>query len=88
VGGRTVLQMDEAAPEDQILLGNQYQRGQGTDLLCDHRILPCRDHREQIEVTTQDLRNITDIEHIPTRQNPCKRDTYGIRLQRCQRTRK
>lgn len=85
-GGRTVLQADETAPEDKILLGNEPQCGQGPDLLCDHCLLSGGSSGQQIEFRAEYLRNITDIEYFATRQNPCKRDIYGLRLQRCQRT--
>lgn len=71
MGGRTFFQVDETTPEDQILLGDDPQCGQNTDLLCHHRLLHGRHNCQYPQSGAENLRNITDSKHIATGQDSC-----------------
>ena len=63
--------MDEATPQDQILLGSYPQCGKDPDVLCHHCLLPGRPGWLQIESWAPNLRNLTDTEYLSTGQTAC-----------------
>lgn len=68
------------------LLGHYDECSQDTSVLCHHNILSGCHCCLQIESQPSNLRNSTNFELFSTGQNTCKRDTYRLRLQKCQRT--
>ena len=49
MGRGDIFQMDEAASENQILLGNDHECCKDPNLLRDHRLLPCWHRPKQVE---------------------------------------
>ena len=66
---RAVLQVAQAAPQDQKVLGNYRERCQNTDSGCYYCLLPCGDCPARYEVETLDLRGLANPQHIIDAQN-------------------
>src|SRR3990172_1170471 len=80
LAGRTVLQMDQAAPAHQSLLRYLGERGQDPDLDRHLRLRPRRHCQEAAKTRTQPLLNSTDSERDPFREKPHFAGTFATRL--------
>ena len=86
LAGRTVLQMDQAAPAHQDLLRLLGERRQGTDLDCCLCLCPRRHRPETPAIEGQPLRNPTDPESHHVRANAPRSITCASRTGRNHRT--
>lgn len=71
----SVLQMVQAASQNQEILGYDRKRRSHSDILRHHRILSCCHRSEGHETWTEHLRSFTDFGNIPDRQNSFARSS-------------
>ena len=69
MAGRALLQVDQAAPEDQSLLRHLAQRGEDADLDRDLGLRARGHSQEAARKHAQPLHNSTDPEHQSLREN-------------------
>ena len=74
---RTVLQMDQTALANKVVLRNFNQRGKDPGLDRDQCLCACSDNQEGTETGAFVTRNTPNYKYPTFRENPAKTSTYG-----------
>jgi hypothetical protein len=75
---RTVLQVDQTALEDKVLLRSIRKCREIADMDRHLRIRTCGYRKEAIHAKTEPVRNSTGIEHLDYGKSTCKSTLYGV----------
>ena len=81
LSGRTVLQVDRAAPALQVLLRHVPERGEEPDVDCRLRVCSCRHHQETTRNRRDPPHNSTDPEREPFRKKAAPSTTCELGTQ-------
>ena len=74
---RTVLQVDQAALENKVILRHFDQCSQNPGLDRDQCLRACGDNQKGTETGAFITRNTPNHQHLTFRENPAKTSTYG-----------
>ena len=78
LAGRTVLQVDQAAPENQIIFRNIRERGEESDMDCRLNLCAGGHHQKAAQSQNRTLRNITDFGPNTFRENTAGSIAYDF----------
>ena len=71
MANRAVLQMDQTASEDKVILWYFRKRGENSNLDCCIRVCPGGNNEKETQPATQPLHNSTDFKFNAFRESPC-----------------
>jgi len=80
LAGRTVFQMDQAAPSDQSVFWHIRERRQNTDMDCGISLCAGGYHKKASQTGIEPLHNSTDFERNAFRESLYFTSTYGKQL--------
>ena len=73
---RTVFQMDQTTPANQIILRHFHQRRQDPDMDRNQYICACSNYQKRVENSAKSCRNPANSQHSPFRENLAISSTY------------